>query len=157
MFSVLDKPLPIELLRKHDAPSAVAEYFRIRPKGWKEISFSSAPGGDLNRIAWTLAKRLAVHDDLGFVKLNVVFASEESAEKAAIFQNRTNLDTGAILRRCVIGAGASLEDWAALFGFSIAFGWDAAAISRKKKSLVWLSHDEYLRATPPSLVRRFWD
>ncbi|MDN5788039.1 hypothetical protein [Pseudorhodobacter sp.] len=157
MFFVLDDTLPIELLRKHDAALAVAEHFRIRPRAWEEVAFSASPGGDLNRIAWTLAKRLAEQEDLCFVKLKVVFESSESADKAVNFRNQTGLDADAILRRCVVGDDAGVEDWAALFGFAIAFGWDAVAFSRRKKALVWFSHDDYLRATPPSLVRRFWN
>ncbi|MGL6209806.1 MAG: hypothetical protein ACRC14_08260 [Paracoccaceae bacterium] len=157
MFSILDETVPIALLRKYDAPLALAEHFHIRPLGWGEVDFGAAPGGDLSQIAHCLADRLAQQDDLRFVKLNVVFPSAESDEKVANFRKHTGLDADAILRRSVVGNGASVEDWVALFGFAIAFGWDAAAISRRKKAMVWFSHDDYLRATPPSLVRRFWN
>ena len=57
------------------------------------------------------------------------------------------------MRRSAIADGATPEDWAALFGFVLNFGWDAALVSRAAGALLWFSHDEYLRATPPSLVR----
>ena len=154
MFSVLDDALPLEVLRKHDPALALADRFRIRPRGWKEADYSVEAGGDLDRIGHILATLLAEQKDLSFIKLDVVWTSAESTDRVTDFRKRTGLDAGAILRRCVIGDGADVEDWAALFGFALAFGWDAVAISRRRNTLVEFSHDEFLRATPPSVVRR---
>lgn len=53
----------------------------------------------------------------------------------------------------MVADGAGLEDWAALFGFALGLGWDAAVASRGAGALLWFSHDGVLQATPPSLVR----
>ena len=156
MFSVLDETLPISLLKKHDPLVALADHFSIRPQGWDEVPYSIASGGNLHNTAQKLATRLAGKNDLRFFKADVVWVSAESADKVADFRKRTGLDERAILRRCVIGDGATVEDWTALFGLALAFGWDAVAVSRRKNALLWFSHDEYLRVTPPSIVRRLW-
>ncbi len=131
----------------------MAHHFGLRPRGWEEAAYALEPRNGLDRISSLLAQRLATHRDLRFVKLNVIWGSDESPDRVAAFRERTGLDAAAILRRSVVADGATSEDWAALFGFALNFGWDAALVSRGAGALLWFSHDEFLRATPPSLVR----
>ena len=153
MFSVLDETLPIQLLRRYDPAVAVARYFGIRPRDWGEAVYGTTSGDGLDRLALSLAARLAAQRDLTFVKLDVIWTSAESAERRAAFHDRTGLDATAHLRCPVIGDLAEEQDWAALFGFALALGWDAVAMSRRKNTLLWFSHDNFVRATPRSLVR----
>jgi hypothetical protein len=108
---------------------------------------------DLGRIGCIVAERLADHKDLRFFKLGVIWSSDETPDLVTAFRKRTGLDVGSILRRSVVAKDADVKDWAALFSFALAFGWDAAVTSRGARGLVWFSHDEFLRATPPLLIR----
>lgn len=153
MFSVLDDAVPIKVTQG-DAPALdLAHHFGLRPRGWEKAAYTLEPRSGLDRIATVLAERLASRVDLRFVKLNVIWSSAESPDHVAAFRERTGLDAAAILRRPVVADGATPEDWTALLGFVLHFGWDAALVSRGARALLWFSHDEYLRATPPSLVR----
>ena len=153
MFSVLDDALPLKVLQGDDPALALARHVGLRPRGWEKAAYALEPRSGLDRIAGLLAERLADRRDLRFLKLDVIWGSDESPDRMAAFRERTGLDAGAILRRSVVADGAMPEDWAALLGFTLNFGWDAALVSRSAGALVWFSHDEYLRSTPPSLVR----
>ena len=153
MFSVLDDAIPLEVLQGDDPALALARHVGLRPRGWEKAAYDLEPRPGLDRIGRVLAERLGDRRDLRFIKLGAVWTSDESPDRVAAFRERTGLDASAILRRPVVADGATLEDWAALFGFALGFGWDAALISRGAGALLWFSHDEYLRATPPSLVR----
>lgn len=153
MFRMLDDTVPIEVLQGRDPDLALARHFGLRPHGWAKALYPLEPRNGLDRIGGVLAERLASREDLRFVKLGVVWTSEERPDRVAAFRERTGLDAGAILRRPVVADGAQPEDWAALFAFALDFGWEAAALSRRAGALLLFSHDEHLRATPPSLVR----
>lgn len=153
MFSVLDDATPIKVLQGDDPALALARHVGLRPRGWEKTAYALEPRSGLDRIGHALAERLASRRDLRFIKLGVIWSSKETPERVTAFRERTGLDAEAILRRPVVADGATPEDWAALFGFAFSFGWDAALISRGAGALLWFSHDEFLRATPPSLVR----
>ena len=141
MFSVLDDTIPLKDLQQRDPALALARHFGLRPRGWEEVAFSLQPRSGLDRVGGALAKRLAGRKDLRFLKLDVIW--NETPDRISAFHERTGLDAGAILRRSVVANGAKPEDWVALFSFALAFGWDAAVISREAGGLVWFSHDEF--------------
>ncbi len=153
MFSVGGDCLPINLLRQHDPALAIANHFVVRPRKWEKLAYNIDPPRGLERMALTLSERLSNLDDLHFIKLNVVWTSSESSDHVAALRARTGLDAKEILRCSVTSNGARPEDWAAVFLFALTVGWDAVVISRRKRLLLWFSHDEFLRATPPRVVR----
>ncbi len=153
MFAVLDDTIPLKALQGDDLALDLARHVGLRPRGWGKAAYALEPRSELDRLGNALAERLASRRDLRFLKLDVIWSSEETPARVAEFRERTGLDASAILRRPVVADGARLEDWATLFGFALGFGWDAAVVSRGAGALLWFSHDEYLQATPPSLVR----
>ncbi len=153
MFSVLDDTIPLKVLQGDDLVLDLARHVGLRPRGWEKAVYALEPRSELDRLSHALAERLASRKDLRFLKLGVIWSSEETPARVADLRERTGLDASAILRRPVVADGARLEDWTALFGFALGFGWNAAVVSRGAGALLWFSHDEYLQATPPSLIR----
>lgn len=153
MFSVLDDAILLKVLQGDVPVLDLARHVGLHPRGWERAAYALEPRSELDRLGHALAERLASRKDPRFLRLSVIWNSEETPARVAEFRERTGLDASAILRRPVVADGAGLEDWAALFGFALGFGWDAAVVSRGARALLWFSRDEYLRATPPSLVR----
>lgn len=153
MFSLEDRMLPVSLLRAPDPTKAVADHFGVRIGAWGEAKYAVGNKHLVRHLASIIASRLADADDLKFVKLDVVWVSAESAERVAAFKKRIGLGVRDLLRRPLVADGVRVEDWASLFEFALLFGWDAAAISRRKRALLWLSHDEFVRATPKKILR----